>query len=83
VENLTLRSLHFTPVKADHVRLVVHTNQCTGFSGYRDHDSDPLNDGDCRHTSDGFQVTAAELQVYRPDHKPATTLRVVDKSRLT
>jgi hypothetical protein len=74
--NEILRGLSFKPVKADHVRLVIQTNQCTGFHGYRDADNDPLNDGDCRHTTDGFQVTAAELQVFRPDHKPASVQKV-------
>jgi extracellular elastinolytic metalloproteinase len=71
-----LRGLRFKPVKADHVRLVIKSNMCTGFNGYRDTDADPTNDGDCRHTTLGFQVTAAELQVYRPDHKPVTVQKV-------
>jgi hypothetical protein len=75
VPNVILRGLSFKPVKADHVRLVVETNQCTGFHGYRDGDNDPVNDGNCLHTSDAYQVTAAELQVFAPDHKRATVLK--------
>jgi hypothetical protein len=74
--DLILRSLRFHPTKADHVRLVIRTNQCTGFSGYRDTDNDPLNNADCRKTTDGSQVTAAELQVFRPDHKKPTVRKV-------
>jgi hypothetical protein len=74
--NEILRSLSFKPVKADHVRLVIESNQCTGFHGYRDRDSDPVNDGNCMHTSDGFQVTAAELQVFGPDHKASVVRKV-------
>jgi hypothetical protein len=77
VEDEILRSLHFKAVKADHVRLILRTNMCTGFGGYRDRDADPTNDGDCRATVLGHEVTAAELQVYSPDHKKASVTKVV------
>jgi len=72
--------LHFKAVKADHVRLILRTNMCTGFGGYRDRDADPTNDGDCRATVLGHEVTAAELQVYSPDHKKASVTKVVRKT---
>jgi hypothetical protein len=71
-----LRTLHFKPVKARFVRLVVKSNQCTGNSHYRDTDNDPLNNADCRATNLGHQVLAAELQVYGPDHKKVTLRRL-------
>jgi hypothetical protein len=68
-----LRPLHFKPVKARYVRLVVKSNQCTGFKKFQgDTDNDPINNPDCLATDLAHKVTAAELQVYAPDHKKVT-----------
>ncbi len=64
---LNFRSFTFDPVQAQHVRLVVLENQCTGFKGYAGElDNDPTNPTDCKTGSDrGTIVHAAELEVFQ------------------
>ncbi|MBV9485823.1 MAG: M36 family metallopeptidase, partial [Frankiaceae bacterium] len=77
VPNEILRSLHFKTVKARYLRLVVKTNQCTGFKPFQgDTDNDPINNPDCLATDLAHKVTASEFQAYGPDHKKATVQRV-------
>ncbi|MDX6286063.1 MAG: extracellular elastinolytic metalloproteinase [Frankiales bacterium] len=65
--DLILRTVSIKPVVADHVRLVVQTNQCTGGPAFRgDQDNDPLNNADCPSSEDARRVTATELEVFAP-----------------
>lgn len=65
VPDIIMRSFTLTqPVQADHVRLVVRSNQCTGQPLYKGVDGDPTFDADCTKTVNAFKVTAAELQVF-------------------
>ena len=63
---LNLRTFHFNPTKATHVRIQVLTSQCTGNPRYAgEQDNDPAAATDCA-TSSPFaaQVRIAELQVF-------------------
>ena len=63
---LNLRTFHFSPTKATHVRLVVLSTQCTGNPMYKgEQDNDPSAATDCT-TASAFatQVRIAELQVF-------------------
>jgi hypothetical protein len=65
--DLILRTVNVTPFVADHVRLVVRTNQCTGGPAFRgDQDNDPFVNADCPSSEDARRVTATELQVFAP-----------------
>ena len=57
--DLILRSYTLPPkVKATHVRIVVVTNQCTGYAGFQgEQDNDPANGTDCREGSPGTGST--------------------------
>jgi hypothetical protein len=65
--DLILRTVNIDPVVADHVRLVVRTNQCMGGPAFRgDQDNDPVVNADCPSSEDARRVTATELQVFAP-----------------
>ncbi|MCU1691508.1 MAG: peptidase fungalysin, partial [Frankiales bacterium] len=52
-------------VKADHLKLVVRTNQCTGQTAFQgDKDADPLNDADCLASDNAYRVNITELQAF-------------------
>lgn len=64
--DLTLRTVTLpTAVVADHLRLVVRSNTCTGtkaFSG--DQDNDPTNNADCPSSANAYKVTVTEFEAY-------------------
>jgi hypothetical protein len=52
-------------VTADHLRLVVRSNTCTGTKAFRgDPDNDPGNNADCPSTANAYKVTVTEFQAY-------------------
>jgi len=63
---LNLRTFHFNPTKATHVRIQVLASQCTGNPQYAgEQDNDPAAATDCTANSPfAAQVRIAELQVY-------------------
>jgi hypothetical protein len=64
--NLVIKQFNVTDMTADHIRLVVLDNQCTGNPAYAgEQDNDPANDTDCEAASerDG-ELHVAELQVF-------------------
>jgi hypothetical protein len=63
---LNLRTFHFAPTRATHVRIVVLTSQCTGNPLYAgEQDNDPTNATDCTANSPfATQVRISELQVF-------------------
>jgi extracellular elastinolytic metalloproteinase len=63
---LNLRTFHFAPTRATHVRIVVLTSQCTGNPLYAgEQDNDPANATDCTANSPfATQVRISELQVF-------------------
>jgi len=64
--NMIIKQFNVTDMNADHVRLVVLDNQCTGNPAYAgEQDNDPTNDTDCVAASDqDGRVRVAELQVF-------------------
>jgi hypothetical protein len=65
---LIIRSFDVPKTKATHVRLVVLSNQCTGFAGYSgEQDNDPRANTDCATAAAATAsqtVRAAEFQVF-------------------
>ncbi|MCW2665963.1 MAG: peptidase fungalysin, partial [Frankiales bacterium] len=52
-------------IRADHLKLVVRSNQCTGAPDFRgEQEADPLSDSDCPSTANAFRVTVTELQAF-------------------
>ncbi|MCW2777422.1 MAG: peptidase fungalysin, partial [Frankiales bacterium] len=52
-------------VRADHLKLVVRTNQCTGQPAFQgDHDADPLNDADCLASDNAYRVNITEFEAF-------------------
>ena len=52
-------------VVADHLRLVVKSNTCTGTPDFRgDKDNDPTNNSDCPSTDNAYRVTVTEFQAF-------------------
>ncbi|MGI8534938.1 MAG: M36 family metallopeptidase [Mycobacteriales bacterium] len=67
--DLQLRTVTLpTPVMADHLRMVVRTNTCTGAPDFAGADKAPaaemLAPTDCRATPNALQVTVTELQAF-------------------
>ena len=64
---LLMREFSFSPVQATHLRIVVHTSQCTGGPAYQgEQDADPANATDCNEagpTTTRF-VRVAEVQAF-------------------
>ncbi len=61
-----------TAVKADHLKLVVRANQCTGQPAFQgDKDSDPFNDADCLASANAFRVNITEFQAFGTAPKAA------------
>jgi len=62
--DMLIKQFNVTVMKADHIRLVVKDNQCTGTAAYHGElDNDPSNNTDCVTASDkDTMVRVAELQ---------------------
>ncbi|MCA1712190.1 MAG: M36 family metallopeptidase [Actinobacteria bacterium] len=64
--DLNLRTVQLPgSVVADHLRLVVKSNTCTGTPDFRgDRDNDPNNNSDCPSTDNAYRVTITEFQAF-------------------
>lgn len=64
--DLNLRTVALPkPVMADHLRVVIRSNTCTGTPEFRgDRDNDPANNSDCPSTDYAYQVTITEFQAF-------------------
>ncbi len=52
-------------VRADHLKLVVRSNTCTGAPDFRGvQENDPLTESDCPSSDNAFRVTITELQAF-------------------
>jgi hypothetical protein len=64
--DLQLRTVNLpAAVTADHLRLLVRSNTCTGTPYFRgDKDNDPLSSSDCPSTPNATKVTVTEFQAF-------------------
>jgi extracellular elastinolytic metalloproteinase len=64
--DLNLRTVKLPKaVVADHLRVVVRSNTCTGTADFRgDRDNDPANNSDCPSTDNAYRVTVTEFQAF-------------------
>jgi hypothetical protein len=64
--DLQLRTVNLpSAVTADHLRLLVRSNTCTGTPYFKgDKDNDPLNNSDCPSTPNATKVTVTEFQAF-------------------
>jgi hypothetical protein len=64
--DLNLRTVKLAqPVMADHLRVIVKSNTCTGTPDFRgDKDNDPTNNSDCPSTDNAYRVTVTEFQAF-------------------